>query len=200
MLTLVLAAVALTVALFLFGPRLPSLGRTVLGRRWAAMLAAPVALPRLATLLAVVVAVMALPLEAFAQSAPPAASTRIDFSPLIGEVLVPMLVALGGVLATWLTARLATWFKIADDAKIRELLESAIENGIALALSRLGNVSASIEVRNQAVADAANYVIRATPDALKRFNVDPQALAEKIEARLAKREQAPAVPPAPAGT
>jgi hypothetical protein len=59
-------------------------------------------------------------------------------------------------------------------------------NAAGLVLNQLGNSrqDKKIDVGNQFVADAANYVLKAAPDAVTHSGLAPQAIAEKILALL----------------
>ncbi len=138
-----------------------------------------------------------------------AADTTVDIAPLIREVLLPIASALGMVLATWISAKIAELLKIRRDDALAVTVEQALRNGLAFAQSRLedkiGSGPISIDVKRQIVADAATYAVAHVPGALKKLGVTPKVLQEKLTARLELNVQPPEVsiavptPPAPGG-
>jgi len=138
-----------------------------------------------------------------------AADTTVDIAPLIREVLLPIASALGMVLATWISAKIAELLKIRRDDALAAKVEEALRNGLALAQSRLedkiGSGPIPIDVKSQIVADAAHYAATHVPAALKKLGVTPDVLQEKLEARLGLNTTPPEAsiavptPPAPGG-
>lgn len=150
---------------------------------------------------------MAPALAADTPSAPALSPTQVDIAPLINQVVVPLLGALGGLLVTWLVAKVCGWLGIQANSQVAGVLETAMQNGLAFAQSQLkdkvGNGVVPIDVKNQVIATAANYVIAHTPGAMKTLGVDQASLIQKIEARLSLNTtpaaQSIAVPTDPAG-
>lgn len=141
-------------------------------------------------------AIAVLPSPAMAAGEAPA---TVDLMPLVTAILQPVLLALAGVVASWLAARLVRWLKVGDEARMAATLDQAMHNAIALAINRYGPL-ARIEVGSQAMASAANYVTRALPGYLRALRVGPEELEHKLEARWAARfvlpeVQAGAAPP-----
>lgn len=64
------------------------------------------------------------------------------------------------------------------DAKTREALQSALENGIRWALQRAGWLPDQ-PVPSNALSAAVTYVENSVPDALKHFDIDPKTAAGK---------------------
>lgn len=124
--------------------------------------------------------------EAFAQSA--TTEHRIDFRPLMDQVVWPAIVAVATAIAGVLVRKLLGWLKLSEDRMVREYLEVALVNGLELARQRLGSVPLGMTTKSQLVAEAANYVIGRVPDALKRFDIDEAALKRLVEARVASIE------------
>ena len=79
-------------------------------------------------------------------------------------------------------------FGIDIEAKHREALHSAAVTGLNTALSKFDIKAAgvTIEVKNRLIAEAANYAIKAVPDAIKFFKLDERRddLKAIIEAKL----------------
>lgn len=110
----------------------------------------------------------------------------IDLAPALGPLGEAMITALS-LGAVYLVRRLLTYLGMKEDAQAREVLEHAFYNGIQAALEqalRRGLDAAKVETRHQLVAEGARYVIAAVPDTLKRFNLDEDAVRERLTARL----------------
>lgn len=79
-------------------------------------------------------------------------------------------------------------FGIDIEARHREALHSAAVTGLNTALSKFDVKAAGItvEVKNRLIAEAANYAIKAVPDAIKFFKLDEKRddLKAIIEAKL----------------
>lgn len=149
-------------------------------------------------------------MPAFAE-APAAASTIgstvVDLGPLINAVAVPLVMALGSVLVTWLTAKAAAFLGLKANDERAAILEKAMQNGLAFAQSQLqakiGAGPIPLDVKNEIIATAAGYAVAHAPEAMKTLGVDPESLAQKLEARLSLNTtpaaQSIAVPTDPAG-
>ena len=73
------------------------------------------------------------------------------------------------------------------DNQVRVYINEALERGLGWAREKArqeGADFATIEVRSQAIADAANYAIERVPDAVKHFKLDETRVRQMIEARL----------------
>lgn len=135
-----------------------------------------------------------------------AADTAVDLAPLIRETLLPIASAVGLVLATWLTKKLADLLGIQREDKLAGKLEDAMRNGLAFAQARLerkiGDGPILIDVKREIVAEAARYAADQVPKAMKALNVTPDQLAAKLTARLELNTTPPeksiAVPTPPA--
>lgn len=118
----------------------------------------------------------------------PATTTQyaIDLSPILTDViqaLAVLLLALG----SWAIKKLMTKLGLEHDDKIRGYLEEALLNGIEFAKKKAGDAAQSlhsIEVKDKVVADAANYVAKGVPDALRHFGITDERLKEMLLARL----------------
>lgn len=132
---------------------------------------------------ALVVVVLALADPAFAQS------TTVDGGSLFG-VLRPYVVELVGVAVAAVIGILAELarrrFGLDIEARHRASLQAAITGAAGLALNQLGNSiqGKTIDVKHAAIADAVNYVLKSAPDALAKFGLGPQEIAEKIVAKI----------------
>lgn len=162
----------------------------------AFVLAAAPAGRRIHAAIAAALVVIFLPgLAAAADAAAAVASTVIDFGPVVSQFVVPLVIALLGILGTWLLAKAKTWLNLKNNDALAGVLETAMQNGLALAQSRIPNLvpsSIPLDVKNEIVAVAGRYVLDHVPDALKLLGVDQTALVEKLEARLSVNTTPPA--------
>lgn len=122
-------------------------------------------------------------------SAPAFAQGEVGFD-AIYNVAQPYLLAIVSVLATaiagWLAELLRRKFNLDIDAAHREALQTALTNGAGLIVGKAGSAIAGrkIDLKSGVIAEAVNYVLQSAPDAVRYFGVTPQALAEKIRAKL----------------
>lgn len=116
-----------------------------------------------------------------------------DTTVAVGDLwtgLQPYIVAAIGALITaavgWLIMLANKKLGISIDDSMRRSLQTAATNAAGLVLNQLGNQlsGVKVDVKNQLVADAANYVIKAAPDAVAHFGLTPDAIAQKIVALL----------------
>lgn len=131
--------------------------------------------------------------------------TTIDFGPVLHDVVLPIALAILPIVAAWVASKVNGWLGIQNNAALSGLIETAMQNGLALAQSKVPNLvptAIPVDVKNELIATAANYVLAHVPDALKMLGVDQGALIQKLEARLAVNttpaEQSVAVPTSPA--
>jgi len=110
----------------------------------------------------------------------------LDLTPTVDYVVGLVVSALGaGALAVIGWAAKLLRLKV-DDA-VRTYLDQIAARGIDWARNRLlelGHDVSKIEVRDQWIAEAGNYLSRSAPDALKRFGLTEDRVADYIRARL----------------
>lgn len=127
-------------------------------------------------------------LISIALAAHAADASTIDFAPLVNQIVVPVLVALLPVLVAWIVMRVRTWLGIKENSQLAACLETAMQNALALAQSRVPGVVAGLpmhtSVKSEVIAAAAKYAMDHVPDTLKQLGVTPEMLKEKLEARL----------------
>jgi hypothetical protein len=110
----------------------------------------------------------------------------IDLSvlqPMVSELLLATLTGL----ASYAVAKLCQWLKAKRDGELGQILDKALAMGISFATSRLAAVEKdhlTFEIKNELVADAANYALVHVPDAVKALGLDGDHLQRMIEARL----------------
>lgn len=124
-------------------------------------------------------------------------SPTIDFGVLVSEVALPTIFTLLGLAATWLTKNAANWFGVKREGELIQGLNGLLDQGLAFAEQRAkklvssDQVPTTVEVENQKVADAANYVIRTAPKWLKKTGWTQAQIDEWVRGRLdLKTEQA----------
>lgn len=145
-----------------------------------------------AAVLVATVMVVAVPATAFAQEV---ASTVVNFQPLLDFAITTV----GLIVTAVLPFLINKWIGGHLDAKSREALSSALEYGMNFGVAKLKEVGgnfAKVDVKNAAIATAADYVVKATPDALIRFNITPERLKDLLLARLESWDETPIAPTA----
>lgn len=102
--------------------------------------------------------------------------------PYIVDIIGTVLIAFVG----WLLAILKAKWNITIEDSRRDALQTALTNAAGLAIAKLDNVVAgkTITVGNPAVAAAVELVLKSVPDAIAYFGLTPQAIAEKIVAKI----------------
>ncbi len=132
--------------------------------------------------------------------APVIAPSSIWFD--LWAIVQPLVVLLGSivgpVLITWISARLISLLKVADEkqqldiqAKLRQALHDSAANALKFALARAGisggaiaNVTASA-VTSAMLLEATKYVEEKNPEALQKLGVTPNALHDIILSKVA---------------
>lgn len=133
--------------------------------------------------------------------------TTIDLGPLIRDVVMPFVSVILTILLGWAAKKFSDWIGVKRDEAFAQKVEEAMKNGLALAQARLeeriGRGPINVETKSELVATAGRYASEHVPKALKALGVTPEALHEKLEARLELNttppEQSIAVP-TPAAT
>lgn len=141
--------------------------------------------------LAIVVALLLCLASLPAWADAPSGATTVDFTPLIatGVTLLSGIVAmLGRTAVRALVAYLEHKTRMELDAHTRDYLDAALVRAIDWGTSRaeqaLGAGAPTVDLRNAAVAQAAQYALERVPDALEHFGIDGDGLKAMVEARL----------------
>ena len=131
------------------------------------------------------------------------ASTTVNLVPFLDTWIFPILstvlLALAGVLATWLARKFAALLHLQSDDVVRQYLERALDAAAQLGLNKAmaeGQKLGAVDLHNAAAAHGAQYVIDNVPDALNRLGITPDQVEDMIRARLPTPQPAPT--PAPA--
>ena len=108
------------------------------------------------------------------------------------SLLAIVITAVVGVVGKRLNDR----FKLEIEYRHREVLQEALGQSVLFAVNRARAIykdNPPIKVRNNMVSTAFKYIIRAVPDALKKFGIDPNTtegqkrILEMLETRLDSR-------------
>lgn len=142
---------------------------------------------------------------AFGQDAVVVRDTRVDLNPLIDEILPYFLMVLGTIVTaalTWVAKKFNDSTGMNIEAKHREALQSALLNGARAAIDRYRPEELSIDVRNAALKEGVEFVIRSVPDAVDYFDLSPDDIQRHLQPKMnvAKTENKIAnIPIAPVG-
>lgn len=122
-------------------------------------------------------------------AAPAFAQTEVPVESIY-NVMQPYLVAVVSVLAAaivgWLAELLRRKFNLDIDAAHRDALQTALTNGAGLLIGKAGGALAGkkLDLKRAVLAEAVNYVLQAVPDAIRHFGITPEAVADKLQAKL----------------
>lgn len=131
------------------------------------------------------VAVLLSPVVALAQEA----NTSVNGGSLFA-IVQPYVVELASVIVAfivaWVSAKVTKLTGIQIEAKHREALQSALQNGVNYGINKAGGWAATkdFDLKNQALAAAVKYVLDSVPDAIAHFGLTPEKLAQLLEAKL----------------
>ncbi len=103
--------------------------------------------------------------------------------PLVNDLVLGLLTALASIVA----ARLCALVKAKRDGELGQILDKTLGMGISFAMSRLKVLEdghATVPVKSELVAEAANYAVLHVPETVKALGLDGEHLARMIEARL----------------
>jgi uncharacterized protein (DUF697 family) len=147
----------------------------------------------------VVLALIFQPAYAQEVTAPVIAPSSIWFE--LWAVVQPLVVLLGSivgpVLVTWISARLISLLKVADEkqkldieAQLRRALHDSAANALKFAIARSGIAGGTIAsitasaVTSAMLRDATKYVEEKNPDALQKLGITPNALQDIIMSKV----------------
>lgn len=126
--------------------------------------------------------------------------STVTFENITGYLLELAVLVVTG-LAAWGVTFLRRWIKdrfaIELDEKHAAAINQAIYNGLSFAKQKGldWTKNLSVEIKNQAIAEAARYVERSVPDALRHHGLGEDRLAELILARIWTPEAPPPAAP-----
>ncbi|HEX7776317.1 MAG TPA: hypothetical protein VF449_07295 [Parvibaculum sp.] len=117
-----------------------------------------------------------------------------SLQPIVNDLVLGLLTAL----ASFVVAKACDLLKAKRDGELGQILDKALGMGIAYATASLKAVEAdhaTVGVKSDIVAAAANYAVQHVPDAIAALGLDGAHLTRMVEARLGV---ASAAAPAPA--
>lgn len=102
--------------------------------------------------------------------------------PYVAEVATIVIAGLVG----WLGRRIHTLTGLNIEARHREALQSALENGARLVLDRVARSAGGkvVPLGNTVLGDGVEYVLRSVPDAVQHFGLSPERVGELIRPKL----------------
>lgn len=105
-----------------------------------------------------------------------AQSTEVNFQFMdsLWFVVLNLILAILGILGTWVLNILKTKFNLDIDQRNRDALHSAAKTGVEAAIAKYGPLiaGAKIDVSSPFVAFALQHILNSVPGALKGFGVD----------------------------
>ena len=131
-----------------------------------------------------------------AQAVADPASTKVDFGPFLVNVVWPLAAAIVTILVGFLSKKAATYFGLQNDALYRDVLQTAMQRGLAYAQSQITAAAdggaLTLDVKNQLVATATRYALDHEPEAAKALGVDQASVVQKVTALLQMNTTPPA--------
>ncbi len=117
-------------------------------------------------------------------------STIID----VTQVLLAIISLIGAIATPVLTALAIRWFHLSAESTARNVVATAIQNGVALVEAKADDAAkqnGKLAVTDTNVAKVAAYVLPKVQQSLKTLAVDAPHLGDVIAANLAKRQTSP---------
>lgn len=114
--------------------------------------------------------------------------TRVDLNPLVDEIVPYFLMVLGTIVTaalTWVAKKFNDSTGMNIEAKHREALQSALLNGARAAIDRFRPDELSVDVRNAALKEGIEFVLRSVPDAVDYFNLSPADIERHLQPKIA---------------
>lgn len=94
-----------------------------------------------------------------------------------------MISLLIGGAVLWATKKFHDLTGINIEARRREALQSALNNGASLVLDKVSTPD-TIDIRSPAVATAIRYVLESVPDAVAYFGLTPERIADLLRPKI----------------
>jgi uncharacterized protein (DUF697 family) len=155
---------------------------------------------RVFALLSILVVLASLFQPAYAQEVAPViapSSIWFDLWSIVQPLVLLLCSIVGPVLVTWISARLISLLKVADDrqkldieTKLRQALHDSAANALKFALARAGVSGGAIAhvtaaaITSVMLHEATKYVEEKNPDALQKLGVTPDALHDIIMSKV----------------
>ena len=112
--------------------------------------------------------------------------TTISLVPIL-DIAIQLFGAALMAVGSWAVTMLSKKLKLSNDSEVRAYLQDALQRAVSFGVERAREQAkdiGTVEVRNEVVADAANYVISKTPDALKKLGISEDSIQDLVRARL----------------
>ncbi len=112
--------------------------------------------------------------------------TAINLVPIL-DIVIQLFGAVLMAVGTWAVTMLSQKLKLSSDSEVRAYLQDTLQRAVSFGVEKARTQAkdiGTVEVRNEVVADAANYVIGKTPDALKRLGISEDSIQDLVRARL----------------
>ena len=112
--------------------------------------------------------------------------TTINLGPIL-DIVIQLFGAVLMAVGTWAVTMLSQKLKLSSDSEVRAYLQEALQRAVSFSVDKARTQAKDIktvEVRNEIVADAANYVISKTPDALKKLGISEDSIQDLVRARV----------------
>lgn len=106
----------------------------------------------------------------------------VDLSPLVNQVLIPLIETGLSAVAGWVLMKVGAYFHFQIQDGQRKVVNDAIDNGVALAQASLAG-GETIHV-DEKVAAVVDYVAPKVPGAMKALGITPDHLADIAKAKL----------------
>lgn len=115
-------------------------------------------------------------------------TSKVDFAPLLNLVIATVVSVAGAVGIPYAIYFFQKKLNIAVTPQLQQTLEVAMQNGLKYGADKVQGLVLShgvtVDVKNEALAKAANYVVATVPDTMKKLKIDPDNLAAMLAARL----------------
>lgn len=109
--------------------------------------------------------------------------TVIMFITLVAPAVFVIANRLGEIITSWLKTKTPFGFLISEEV-VKNTLQEAVQYGVNYATQKAKESSARVEVDNAFILNAVQYIKDSVPDALKRFNITDERLADMVRARI----------------
>lgn len=110
----------------------------------------------------------------------------VDLGPVLGY-LIQIIAAALVVVAMWAVKRLGGKLGLDIDARQREVIYTAIEGAVgwgAMQARLKGENLAKVNVKNELIHVAADYLVQRVPDAIRHFKLSPADVEQLVASRL----------------
>jgi|AntAceMinimDraft_11_1070367.scaffolds.fasta_scaffold00449_46 hypothetical protein len=109
--------------------------------------------------------------------------TLVYFITLVAPAMFVVAQKLGELTTSWLKTKTPFGFLIPEEV-VQKTLQDAVQYGVNYATTVAREHSARVEIDNAFLLNAVQYVKASVPDALRRFNVTDERIADMVRARI----------------